>query len=98
MMWRRGEIATEFFANRVDLLPNVKEVLEELRQMKLHLDVATSSVSASARPFLDRHQLTGFFEVSVTGEQVERVRPAHDIYVRAAKQHVIPADTCLVVE
>ena len=72
MMRRRGEIATEFFADRVDLFPNVKEVLEKLRQMKLHLAVATSSVSASARPFLDRHQLTGFFEVIVTGEEVER--------------------------
>ena len=37
IMRRRGEIATEFFANRVGLFPNVEEVLEELRQMKLHL-------------------------------------------------------------
>ena len=51
MMRRRGEIATEFFADRVGLFPYVKEVLEELWQMKLHLAVATSSVSASARPF-----------------------------------------------
>ena len=98
MMRRRGEIATEFFANRVDLFPNVKEVLEELRQMKLHLAVATSSVSASARPFLDRHQLTGFFEVIVTGEEVERGKPAPDIYLCAAKHLGIPADACLVVE
>jgi len=68
MMRRRGEIATEFFADRVGLFTHVREVLEELRQMKLHLAVATSSVSASARPFLDRHQLTGFFDVIVTGD------------------------------
>jgi HAD superfamily hydrolase (TIGR01509 family) len=98
MMTRRGEIATEFFANRVDLFPNVKEALEELRQMKLHLAVATSSVSASARPFLDRHQLTGFFEVIVTGEEVERGKPAPDIYLCAAQKLGIPADACLVVE
>src|SRR4029077_17977370 len=60
IMRRRGEIATEFFADRVGLFPHVKEVLEELWQTKLHLAVATSSVSASARPFLDRHRLTGF--------------------------------------
>jgi HAD superfamily hydrolase (TIGR01509 family) len=98
MMRRRGEIATEFFANRVSLFASVKEVLEELRQMKLHLAVATSSVSASARPFLDRHQLTGFFEVIVTGEEVERGKPAPDIYLCAAKHLGIPADACLVVE
>jgi HAD superfamily hydrolase (TIGR01509 family) len=98
MMRRRGEIATEFFANRVGLFPNVEEVLEELRQMKLHLAVATNSVSASARPSLDRHQLTGFFEVIVTGEEVKRGKPAPDIYLCAAEQLGIPAEACLVVE
>ena len=98
MMRRRGEIATDFFANRIGLFPKVKEVLQELRQMKLRLAVATSSVGASARPFLDRHQLTGFFEVIVTGEEVERGKPAPDIYMRAADKLGIDADTCLVVE
>jgi HAD superfamily hydrolase (TIGR01509 family) len=98
MMERRGEIATEFFADRIGLFPNVKEVLEELRRMKLHLAVATSSVSASARPFLDRHQLIQFFEVIVTGEEVERGKPAPDIYLCAAQHLGIHADACLVVE
>ena len=98
MMQRRGEIATEFFANRIGLFPAVKEVLEELRQMKLRLAVATSSVSTSARPFLDRHQLTKLFEVIVTGEDVEHGKPAPDIYLCAAKHLGIPADECLVVE
>ena len=98
MMRRRGEIATEFFADRVDLFPNVKEVLEELRRMKLHLAVATSSVSASARPFLDRHQLTGFFEVIVTGDEVKDGKPAPDIYLFAADKLGIRVDACLVVE
>ena len=73
LMRRRGEIAAEFFANCVGLFPSTKQTLEELRQMNLHLAVATSSVSASARPFLDRHKLTAFFEVIVTGEEIERV-------------------------
>jgi HAD superfamily hydrolase (TIGR01509 family) len=98
MMRRRGEVATEFFANRVSLLPNVKEMLEELRQMKLRVAVATSSVSESARPFLDRHELTKFFEVIITGEEVERGKPAPDIYLCTAEQLGIPADECLVVE
>jgi HAD superfamily hydrolase (TIGR01509 family) len=98
MMRRRGEIATEFFANRVGLFSNVEEVLEELRQMKLHLAVATSSVSQSARPFLDRHQLTKFFEVIVTGEEVEHGKPAPDTYLCAADKLGISSDACLVVE
>jgi HAD superfamily hydrolase (TIGR01509 family) len=98
MMRRRGEIAIEFFAKRIGLFPHVREALEELRQLKLHVAVATSSVSASARPFLDRNQLTAFFEVIVTGDEVERGKPAPDIYLRAADKLRIPAEACLVVE
>ena len=98
LMRRRGEIATEFFANRVGLFPSTKTTLERLREMKLRLAVATSSVSASARPFLDRHGLTPFFDVIVTGDEIERGKPDPDIYLRAAKKLGIGADACLVIE
>ncbi len=98
MMERRGEIAAEFFADRVGLFPHTKEVLQELRQQKLRLAVGTSSVSTSVRPFLDRHQLTKFFEVIVTGDEVDRGKPAPDIYLRAVQKLNVSADDCLVVE
>src|SRR6266508_1072333 len=43
MMRRRGEIATEFFADRVGLFPGVKEVLEELPQSTLLPSAAPST-------------------------------------------------------
>ena len=98
MMRRRGEIAAEFFADRVGLFPGTKEVLEELRRMKLRLGLATSSVNSSARPFLDRHQLTQFFEVIVTGDDVDRGKPAPDIYLRAVEKLVVPLGEYLVIE
>lgn len=98
MMKRRGEIATEFFANHVGLFPSTKEVLEQLREMKIRLALATSSVGASARLFLDRHQLTQFFEVIITGDEIERGKPKPDIYLRTAEKLDIAADECLVIE
>ena len=98
LMRRRGEIAAEFFANRIGLFPHVKEVLEELRQMKLKLAVATSSVSTSARPFLDRHLLTAFFEVIITGDEIECGKPHPDIYLRAAEKLGLAPNECLVIE
>lgn len=98
MMRRRGEIAADFFANRIDVFPSAKPILQELRQMNLHLAVATSSVSASARPFLARHKLMSFFEIVVTGEEVEHGKPHPDIYLRAAQKLGIAADACLVIE
>jgi HAD superfamily hydrolase (TIGR01509 family) len=98
MMKRRGQIAAEFFADRVDLFPGAREVLEALRQTKLRLAVATSSVGSSARPFLARTELTEFFDVIVTGDEVENGKPAPDIYVRAAEKLNTSADECLVIE
>jgi HAD superfamily hydrolase (TIGR01509 family) len=98
LMRRRGEIAAEFFANRVGLFPSTRQTLEHLRQMNLHLAVATSSVSASARPFLDRYQLTAFFNVIVTGDEIERGKPHPDIYLRAAEKLGVSATECLVIE
>ena len=66
--------------------------------MKMRLAVPTNSVSASARPFLDRHQLTRFFEVSVTGDEIERGKPHPDIYLCAVERRGVPPDACLVIE
>ena len=104
MMKRRGEIATEFFADRIGLFPSTKKVLEELREIrpsgsdKLRLALATSSVSASARPFLDRHQMTEFFDVIITGDEIEHGKPEPDIYLHTAEKLGVAADDCLVIE
>jgi len=53
--------------------------LEDPRQMKMRFAVSTSCVSASARPFSDRHQLTAFFEVIVSGDEIEHGKPHPEI-------------------
>jgi len=98
MMRRRAEIAIEFFANRVGLFPSAKKILQELQRMNLSLAIATSSVSASARPFLHRHQLTAFFDTIVTGDEIERGKPHPDAYMRAAEKLGLAPDACLVIE
>jgi HAD superfamily hydrolase (TIGR01509 family) len=98
LMQRRGEIASEFFANHVGLFPSAKSTLQELGQMKMPLAVATSSVGASARPFLNRTGITNFFDVIVTGDEIERGKPHPDIYLRAAEKLGVPANVCLAIE
>jgi 16S rRNA pseudouridine516 synthase len=98
LMQRRGEIATDFFANRVDLFSSAKTTLEQLREMKLALAVATSSVSASARPLLDRTGIRSLFSVVITGDEVQQGKPHPDIYLLAAKKLGISPEACLVIE
>ena len=98
LMRQRGEIAIDFFANRVGLFPSAKMTLEQLREMKLPLAVATSSVSASARPLLDRTGIRSLFSVVITGDEVQQGKPHPDIYLRAAKKLGISPEACLVIE
>ena len=98
LMRQRGEIAIDFFANRVDLFPSAKMTLEQLREMKLALAVATSSVSASARPLLARTGIKSLFSVVITGDEVQQGKPHPDIYLRTAKKLGIAPEACLVIE
>jgi HAD superfamily hydrolase (TIGR01509 family) len=98
LMRRRAEIAIDFFANRVGLFPSAKTTLEQLREMTLHLALATSSVSASARPFIERTGIRSFFDVILTGDEVQRGKPDPDIYLEIAKRLGMPAEKYLVVE
>ena len=98
LMRRRGEIAKDFFVHKIGLFPSAASTLENLRDMKLRLAVGTSSVSTSARPFLDRHGLTNFFGAIVTGDEVEHGKPAPDIYLRAAEKLQVSPANCLVIE
>jgi HAD superfamily hydrolase (TIGR01509 family) len=98
LMRRRGEIATDFFASRVDLFPSAEMTLEQLREIKLLLAVATSSVSASARPLLERTGIRSLFSVVITGDEVQQGKPHPDIYLRAAQELGISPEACLVIE
>jgi len=98
LMRRRGEIATDFFTNRVGLFPSAKTTLEQLVEMEVPLAIATSSVSASAHPFLDRTGIRSLFGVVVTGDEVQRGKPHPDIYLRTSKKLKISPEECLVIE
>jgi HAD superfamily hydrolase (TIGR01509 family) len=98
LMRRRGEIATDFFANRVDLFPSARTTLEQLVEMKVPLAIATSSVSASAHPFLDRTGIRSLFGVVVTGDEIQRGKPHPDIYLRTSRKLGISPEACLVIE
>src|SRR5207244_12232210 len=55
-------------------------------------------VRASARPLRERHRLTSFFDMIVTGDEIERGKPAPDIYLRTAEKLGLAPDACLVIE
>lgn len=98
MMLRRQEIAFDFYANQIPMYPATPATLAGLRAMNLKLSLATSSVSALVRPFLERHDLSKYFDALTMGEEVERGKPDPDIYLKAAAKVGVEPARCLVVE
>ncbi|WP_417069394.1 HAD family hydrolase [Niveibacterium terrae] len=82
----------------VPLKPGVLELLDRLDALAIPRAVATSTASNRARLKLDRTGLAHRFDHIVGGDQVERGKPAPDIFLAAAKALAIAPEACLALE
>lgn len=97
MALRRHVIAEDFYANHIPLFESAPRVLADL-STRYTLGVATSSIGALARPFLERHDIAKYFSKITTGDEVENGKPFPDIYLKAANKLGVAPENCLVVE
>lgn len=67
-----------------DLLPGIYEFLNELRQSHYH--IALASASHNAPVILERLEITSFFDTIVDPANLNKGKPAPDIYLAAAHQ------------
>jgi HAD superfamily hydrolase (TIGR01509 family) len=82
----------------LDLLPGVRERLEEARALGLRTAVASSSSSQWVEGWLERHQIRRFFDAVCCRDHVERVKPAPDLFLLAAARLDVGPARCLVFE
>jgi HAD superfamily hydrolase (TIGR01509 family) len=82
----------------IPLKPGVVELLDHLDAVGLGAGVATSTGRASAERSLETAGVRARFSVLVTGDEVERGKPAPDIFLRAAERLSAPPPNCLVLE
>ncbi len=80
------------------LLPGVRERIDEARELSFGLAVASSSPSAWVHPWLERHELMPLFDAVCTRDDVQRVKPAPDLFLKAAERMDVAPASCLVFE
>lgn len=80
------------------LLPGVTTLLGAARETELPCAVASSSDRAWVEGWLDHHGIRDFFTCVRTRDDVERVKPAPDLFLSAAACLGVPAAECLVFE
>jgi HAD superfamily hydrolase (TIGR01509 family) len=93
---RRYEAAID--AGRFDLKPGVHELFDLLDARGLRRVVATSTRRSRAIPKLDRVGVWARLHGLVGGDEVERGKPAPDIYLAAARLLDVSITNCLVLE
>lgn len=93
----------EFYRNYVDneiipLKPGVRFVLNLLYRNDTRLAVATSTNRESALRKLTRTGLIDFFDLVVSGDQIEHSKPDPEIYLTVAKQLNVKPEKCVAFE
>lgn len=92
------ERVVRLLPDRIAPMPGVPEVLHGLKSAGLHLALASSSSPAIIRTTITGLGLDGVFETTVSGRDVERGKPAPDIFLEAARRLGEDPASCLVIE
>ncbi|MEX0786540.1 MAG: HAD family phosphatase, partial [Dehalococcoidia bacterium] len=96
---RYGDTLLEVLGRKRELLPGVRELLDELRARGLPAGMATSSRQAWVEALMGGVGLPiETFDAVVWREQVERGKPAPDLYLRAAELIAVAPELCIAIE
>ena len=96
---RTYEIYLELIQGRLEPLPGVREFIARCRSLGLKLAVASSADRMKVEGNLRQLGLpSGTFDAVVVGEDVNRKKPAPDIFILAASRLGLQPSCCLVIE
>ena len=84
--------------NDLPAIAGVEDLLMELRAREVRIALASSSARRNIDLVLEKTGLADFFSVITAGEEVEKGKPAPDIFLLAASRLQVSPDDCLVIE
>lgn len=80
------------------LIPYVKELLQKLARQGYRMAVASSSPQLYIEEVTRHWEIGQYFDKLVSGESVEKPKPAPDIFLKAAGELGLRPEECMVVE
>ncbi len=88
----------ELIAERVPLNPGCRAALEALRRAGFARAVATSGPPENLEVVLSFGLIASYFDAQVHGFEIDRGKPAPDVFLLAAERVGVPPERCAVVE
>ena len=86
------------YLHEVPLKEGVSSFLARMEQRGIPMGIATSNSRRLADGVLEVLGIRKYFRTVVTSCEIERSKPAPDIYLKAAEQLGVPPQACLVFE
>lgn len=83
---------------KVPLVPHVKEVLEKFKNEGKHLSLASSSGRKLIDIFTQQTNIAHYFEVMMSGDDVQYSKPNPEIFLKVAQWYHLPATQFTVIE
>jgi len=91
-------MALDLYTNKIQLKPFVWEMLEKFKSMGLPMGIGTSNSPELAGAVVKARGIDEFIEVVRTSCQVEKGKPAPDIFLKVAEDLNVAPEHCLVFE
>lgn len=82
----------------LDLIPGVRERIEEYHANGLTLVLASSASMGNINNVFDRFDLNRFFKAKLSGADLKASKPHPEIFLKAAQASEHPKDKCMVIE
>ena len=83
---------------KVPLVPHVREVLEKFKNEAKHLSLASSSGRKLIDIFTQQTNIAHYFEVMMSGDDVQYSKPNPEIFLKVAQWYHLPATQFTVIE
>jgi HAD superfamily hydrolase (TIGR01509 family) len=95
-----AEVVRRMQARYAERLPLIEGAVDAVRRLaaRFRLGLASSSNRPIIDAVLGTAGIAGLFEATVSSEEVERGKPAPDVYLEAARRLGVPPERCLAVE
>jgi HAD superfamily hydrolase (TIGR01509 family) len=94
----RNQLIAELFKEHLKAIPGALDLVRSV----IAAGILTGLVSSSPKPLvelaLEKLVTTGLFDLTLSGDQVVRGKPAPDIYITAAEKLGVKPEYCLVIE
>ena len=97
---RKRELFNNAFDKKedLDLLPGVRELIENLHANGMQLILASSASKVTISRVFNRFGLHQYFNHIVSGEDFPKSKPDPAIFIKAAELSGMPKNECIVIE